>query len=181
MKKWKTINQEYVYKSPFGNLRKDKLLHNNGTIINEYYVNEYDDWVNAIVITKDNQVVLVEQYRHAGGDIFLEIPAGKIEENETYEEGIIREVREETGFISNSKPVKLGEFMVNPATQTNKVITFLIQDAYKQYEQDLDEFEDINVSLFEFDELGHLIKTNQIKTQLFTANAYAMAKLFLSE
>lgn len=71
--------------------------------------------------------------------------------------------------------------MVNPATQNNKVITFLIQDAYKQYEQDLDEFEDINVSLFEFDELGYLIKTNQIKTQLFTANAYAMAKLFLSE
>jgi ADP-ribose pyrophosphatase len=42
----------------------------------------------------------VEQYRYAGDDMYLEIPAGKIEENESYEEGILREVKEETGFTS---------------------------------------------------------------------------------
>lgn len=180
MKKWKTVRSEYFYKTPYGNLRKDKCELPNGIVINDYYINEYSDWVNAIVITQENKIVLVEQYRYAGDDIFLEIPAGKIEENESYEEGILREVREETGYTSLTQPIKLGEFMVNPATQTNKIITYLILDAFKGFEQELDDVEDINVSLFDFIELGNLIRTNQIKTQLFTATAYYMAKDFLA-
>ncbi|MEQ2526317.1 NUDIX hydrolase [Bacillaceae bacterium CLA-AA-H227] len=179
--KWNTLDSEYLYKSPFGNIRKDKCELPNGQVINEYYVNEYSDWVNAIVITKENKVVLVKQYRYAGGDFYLEIPAGKIEENESYEDGIIRELREETGFISRTKPIKLGEFMVNPATQTNKIITYLIVDAFKEFEQDLDDNEDIEVHLYDFNDMGKALKENLIRTQLFTAYAYYMAKDFLAE
>lgn len=71
--------------------------------------------------------------------------------------------------------------MINPATQNNKIKTFLLQDAVKQYEQDLDETEQINIKLIDFELLGSLIKTNEIKTQLFSASAYYMAKNFLSE
>lgn len=181
MKKWKTLSSQYFYKTPFGNLRKDKCELPNGVVINDYFINEYADWVNAIVITQENKIVLVEQYRYAGNDIFFEIPAGKIEENESYEEGILREVREETGFTSMTRPIKLGEFMVNPATQNNKVITYLIMDAFKEFEQDLDDTEDINVHLFDYDNLGDLLRTNQIKTQLFTAYAYFMAKDFFAK
>ncbi|WP_053368073.1 NUDIX hydrolase [Bacillus sp. FJAT-27245] len=176
MEKWKTLASEYFYKTAFGNLRKDTCQLSSGIVINDYYVNEYADWVNAVVITEDNKIVLVKQYRHAGNDFFLEIPAGKIEENETYEEGILREVREETGFITNCAPVKLGEFMVNPATQTNKIITYLIRDGYKASEQTLDSTEEIDVKLINFKEFGELIKAGEIKTQLFTASAYYMAK-----
>src|SRR6185312_13276482 len=104
--------------------RKDECELPDGQIIENYYVNEYTDWVNAIVITKEKKIVLVRQYRYAAQDFFLEIPAGKTEENETFENAIVRELREETGFISEEKPILLGEFYVNPATQTNKVITF---------------------------------------------------------
>ncbi|MFD2629466.1 NUDIX hydrolase [Oceanobacillus kapialis] len=179
VRRWETTHSEYVYRSPFGNLRKDRCELPNGIMIDEYYVNEYADWVNAVVITENKQVVLVKQYRQAGQDFYLEIPAGKPEGNETYEEGMVREVREETGFTSEKRPIKLGEFMVNPATQTNKIITFLIQDAYKEFDQDLDDTEDITTTLVDFDELGELIRNNQVKTQLFTASAYYMAKDFL--
>lgn len=179
MKKWKTLTSEHIYKSPYGNLRKDKCELPNGMVINDYYVNEYDDWVNAIVITHDNKLVLVEQYRHAGNDFFMEIPAGKIEANESHEEGIIREVREETGYTSKRAPIKLGEFMVNPATQTNMVTTYLIRDAYQAYEQDLDGTEEITMELVDFEDFGRMLRENHIKTQLFTAIAYYMAKDFL--
>lgn len=181
MEKWRKLDSEYLYKTPFGNLRKDKCELSNGIVIDEYYINEYSDWVNAIVITKDNKIVLVEQYRYAGDDFFLEIPAGKIGENELYEDGILREVREETGFTSKKKPIKLGEFMVNPATQNNKVITYLILDAFKEFEQDLDNTEEIEISLLDFNDMGYLLRKNKIKTQLFTAHAYFMAKDFLAE
>lgn len=178
MEKWKKLSSAYVYKSPFGNLRKDTLELPDGKRIDSYYVNEYDDWVNAFVVTKDQQIVLVKQYRHAAQDFFLEIPAGKTEGNESYQEGIVREVREETGYISDQAPIKLGEFYVNPATQTNKVITFLILDAYKAYEPELDETEFIDVHLVELEEIEKLIRKGEIN-QLFTVSAYFMVKSFL--
>ncbi|MFV2046091.1 NUDIX hydrolase [Metabacillus sp. YM-086] len=111
----------------------------------------------------------------------MEVPAGKREGNETHEEGLLREVKEETGYISLSKPILLGEFMVNPATQNNMVKTYLIQDAFKRHDQDLDDTEDIKVKLYEFDRFGDYILTNKIKTQLFTVNAYLLAKNFILE
>ncbi|MBP1947469.1 hypothetical protein [Virgibacillus litoralis] len=52
MKKWKTIDSAYLFKTPFGNLRKDKCKLPNGIVIDDYYVNQYADWVNDIVISK---------------------------------------------------------------------------------------------------------------------------------
>lgn len=178
MRKWGVLNSEYIYQSPFGNLRKDTCQMPDGTIIQDYYVNEYSDWVNAIVITKDDDIILVEQYRHPGKDYYLEIPAGKIEEGETYAEGIVREVREETGYISAQQPILLGEFMVNPATQTNKVITFLIKDAYHACDQELDETEVIDVKRYPFESVEKMIREREI-TQLFSVNAYYLAKNYL--
>ena len=175
MKKWKTIKSEYHYKTPFGNLRKDTCQLPTGIIIEDYYVQEHEDWVNAVVLTKEKQMIFVEQYRHAGQEFFLEIPAGKIEAGETHEEGILREVREETGYMSMRSPIKMGEFMVNPATQTNKVVTYLILDAFKEYDQELDDTEEIDVKLFAFDDIAEMIRAKQI-TQLFSVSAYYMAK-----
>ncbi|REJ07958.1 NUDIX hydrolase [Halobacillus trueperi] len=176
MNKWVTLQSEYLHKSAFGNIRKDCCELPDGRVIDDYFVNEYSDWVNGVIITKEKQMVLVEQYRHAAEDFFLEIPAGKKESNETHEEGLIREVREETGYVSSIKPVLLGEFMVNPATQNNKVKTYLIQEATKVTTQTLDETEEIGVHLYDFNNFGVLITTNKVKTQLFTAHAYFMAK-----
>ncbi|TKI62837.1 NUDIX hydrolase [Lysinibacillus mangiferihumi] len=181
MGKWKRLKSEYIHKSPFGNIRKDCCQLPNGLLIDDYFVHEYADWVNAVVITKEKQIVLVEQYRYAGEDFFLEVPAGKKEGNETDEESLLREVKEETGYTSLKTPIFLGDFMVNPATQNNKVKTYLILEAYKAYEQDLDDTEEITVKLFEFDDFGSEIITNKIKTQLFTSNAYFMAKNYLTE
>ncbi|QTD42572.1 NUDIX hydrolase [Sporosarcina sp. Te-1] len=173
--KWNVMHSEYLFKTPFGNLRNDSCQMADGTIINDYYVNEYADWVNAIVLTQENEIVLVEQYRHPGNGLFLEIPAGKMEDGETWEQAIIREVREETGYVSEKPPIQLGEFMVNPATQTNKVITFLIRDAQKKYEQELDDTERILVKRYPFDEMERMISSKQI-TQLFSVSAYYLAK-----
>lgn len=181
MKAWLTTNSEYLYKTPFGNLKKDTCKLPNGITIDDYYVNEYVDWVNAIVLTKDNQIVLVEQYRHGGQGFYLEVPAGKIEEGETDEEGILREIQEETGYTSMDKPKLIGEFMVNPATQNNKIKTFLITDAYKSADQHLDETEEIEVKLIDFEKFGRLIRDQEIQSQLFTVNAYYMAKAALIE
>lgn len=178
MGKWKVLNSIYTYKSPFGNLRRDTCQMSDGTVIENYFVNEYADWVNAIVLTEDEEVVLVKQYRHPGNDFYLEVPAGKVEEGESYEDAIRREVREETGYVSEQELFPLGEFIVNPATQTNKVITFLMIDAKRTYEQELDETEVVEVKHFPFASIGEMIRNKEI-TQLFTVTAYHLAKEFI--
>lgn len=178
MGKWTVVNSEYNFKSPFGNLRRDTCEMPDGTVIENYYVNEYADWVNAVVLTEDEEIILVEQYRHPGNDFYLEIPAGKVEEGESYEEAIRREIREETGYGSDQELIHLGEFMVNPATQTNKVITFLMLDAKRIYEQDLDEAEVLEVRHFPFTSMGDMIRRMEI-TQLFTVTSYLLVKEYI--
>ncbi|MDE0581687.1 NUDIX hydrolase [Planococcus sp. A6] len=181
MKTWETLSTEYLYKNPFGNLRKEQCRLPNGIVIDNFYINEYPDWVNAVVLTDRNQLVFVKQYRHGTRGFYLEIPAGKLEENETSEQGILREVHEETGFTSNENPILLGEHMVNPAVQNNKISTYLITSAFKTSDQKLDDTEEIDVKLIDFEEFGDLIMNRAIETQLFTASAYYMAKSFLKK
>ncbi|MEK4521884.1 hypothetical protein NSQ95_10090 [Psychrobacillus sp. FSL W7-1457] len=74
---WKTLSSSYIFKSPFGNLRKDICALPDGQVIDDYYVNEYADWVNAIVLTKEQQIILVSQYRYAGRNFFFRNPSWK--------------------------------------------------------------------------------------------------------
>ncbi len=172
---WKTLNSCYLYQTPFGNLRKDTCELPSGQIIQDYYVAEYSNWVNADVITRNQQIVLVKQYRHGAKSSFLEAPAGKPEGNETFEEAVLREVKEETGFTSTSPPILLGEFFVNPATQTNKVISYLIIDAELVTKQNLDDTEVIDVHLVDLKRMDHMIKSGEIN-QLFTVSSFYLSK-----
>jgi len=179
MRKWKTLTSEYLHKSPFVDIRKDSCELPNGIVIEDYFVNEYSDWVNAIVITKEEKIVLVEQFRYAANDFFLEVPAGRSEDNETQNEAILREIKEETGYISEKKPILLGEFYINPATQNNKVSSYLIVDAYPAFEQNLDPTEFIEVKLFDIEEISKSINSGEIN-HLFSVNAFNLYKAYLN-
>lgn len=98
----KKIESAYLEKNPkFISIRKDKVELENGQQIDGYIIAESSNWVNAVVLSKRNELILVKQYRHGIEKESLEIPAGSIEECETSKEAIIREVKEETGYISN--------------------------------------------------------------------------------
>jgi hypothetical protein len=73
---WKKLSSYYIHKGPWATLRSDKCEMPSGHIVEDYYVLEYNNWVNAIAITEDNKILMVHQYRHAAGIISLEIPGG---------------------------------------------------------------------------------------------------------
>lgn len=181
MNKWVSLNVEYIYSnSEYGSVRKEKCLLPNGSIIEDYYITEFPNWVNAVVLTKENEIVLVKQYRHGVRDFFLEIPAGIVKQNENPVDAIIREVREETGYSSHKRPIYLGSFYPNPAVTTNKVISYMIVDAEKKYSQNLDENEELGLSIFHFERVGQLIDDNQFN-HLFSVSTYLLAKNFLNK
>jgi ADP-ribose pyrophosphatase len=95
---WKTCSSTYIHKGPWATLRSDKCEMPDGRIVEQYYVLEYPNWANAVALTEDNKILMVRQYRHAAGIVSLEIPGGVIEDGENPEEGMRRELLEETGY-----------------------------------------------------------------------------------
>ena len=54
--------------------------------------------VAIVALNEEGRLLLVRQYRHALGDWTVEIPAGRLEANESIEAAARRELEEETGF-----------------------------------------------------------------------------------
>lgn len=70
-------------------------------------------------------VVLVEQLRIASGGHLLEIPAGSVEENDTFLGTIVREVREEVGLSVSAEDFRfLGQYYLSPGACNEKIALY---------------------------------------------------------
>src|ERR1700754_2782529 len=156
---WKLLSSHYIHKGPWATLRIDKCEMTDGRIIDDYYVLEYSNWVNAVAITENNKVLMVRQYRHAAGIISLEIPAGVIDGNESPVEGLRRELLEETGYQFDDFEL-LCTVYGNPSTANNQTFCYLARGGKKVQEQHLDEQEEIVVNTYTIPEVKQLLADN---------------------
>jgi len=95
---WTVLASAYSYTDEWLRLRSDTVQLPNGTVLTSFHTLEVPNSVNVIAITEQHSILLVEQYRHAVGQVSLEIPAGNIDAGETPMEAAKRELLEETGF-----------------------------------------------------------------------------------
>lgn len=176
---WKLLSSKYLFKDSWATLRADTCQMPNGHIIEPYYVLEYPDWVNVVALTDDNQVILIRQYRHAAGEVILEIPGGCIDKGESPEQAVRRELLEETGYAFQDVEL-LSVLYANPATGNNKTHCFLATGGRKIQEQSLDGGEDIVVEIVSLQKLKELLMENRIGQALHTSGIfYALMRLKL--
>ncbi len=176
--KWKTISSEYLYNDEWLKARKEVCQRPDGKIIDPYYILDYATWVCAVGLTTDDQVVLIKQYRHALGEVCLEIPGGCVDDkDENYEVAVRREMAEETGYIFKEAEY-LGFCSPNPAANSNLMHMFLLKGGVKKQEQDLDFNEDIEVLLYPLDQLLQLVLDREIHEAMhISAVMLALQKL----
>jgi ADP-ribose pyrophosphatase len=175
--KWKRLSSHYIHKGAWATLRSDRCEMPDGRIVEDYYVLEYPNWVNAVALTEDNSILMVYQYRHAAGIVSLEIPGGVIEPGESAEEGLRRELLEETGYQFDNFEL-LCTVYANPSTANNQTLCYLARGGKKVQEQHFDEHEDLIVETFSIDEVRQLLADNKIAQSLHcTGLFYALAKL----
>lgn len=90
-KKINILSTNKVYEGNIS-IRIDKFKLNNKVIENE--IVEHSPSIGLVPIICGTHVLFVTQYRHAAKKFTLEIPAGKIEKDETPKQAALREMRE---------------------------------------------------------------------------------------
>lgn len=105
-------------------VRLDKYFLGNKIIEKE--IVEHSDSVGIIALDNEQNIILVEQFRIATGKSLLEIPAGKIEKDETPKMAALREMNEEIGYTGILTP--LFQSYLAPGYDTEKMYFFLASD-----------------------------------------------------
>ncbi len=139
-----------------------------------FFVVENPDWVNVIALTKEKQVVLIEQFRHGSEEIILEIPGGMIDENEDREVAARRELLEETGYTADEF-VYLGKSRPNPAIQNNWIYHYAALNCEQTGATDFDEHESVTTKLVPLAAIENLIESGKITHSLAIVGFYYLA------
>jgi ADP-ribose pyrophosphatase len=123
--KWKTNSSRYIVNDRWLKLRADSCTTPDGHILDPWYVIEYPGWVNCLVIDKNNNVILLEHYRHGIDEYVPEIIAGNMDESDnTPSETIKRELKEEIGY-TGGRIFQTGVCYANPSSQNNLLYCYL--------------------------------------------------------
>jgi 8-oxo-dGTP pyrophosphatase MutT (NUDIX family) len=145
IKPWKTLSSETVISDAFLTVRTDRCEKPDGGIVSAYHVLELTEWVTVIPLTDAGNVVLVREYRHAGGKVMIGLPGGVSDPGETDWAAVgARELQEETGYTARDW-IPVGSCYPNPATQDNKLHLYLALGVVKSGTQNLDPNEEIEV------------------------------------
>jgi ADP-ribose pyrophosphatase len=98
----KVLSTELAFPGRFLKVWRDDVELPNGFRSFREYI-KHPGAAMIIPRTANGKYLMVHQYRHAVGQVFLEFPAGKTDRGETTEQTAARELQEEVGF----KPGKL--------------------------------------------------------------------------
>ena len=131
-----------------------------------------------VPLTGNNEVILLQQYRHAVRKEIWEIPAGTLEKGENPQTCAAREIEEETGYAA-AEFIRLGNIIPVPG-YSDETITLFLCTGLTLKQQNLDADEQITVSQVPFDEALTMIRDGQIQDAKSIAGLF-MARQHLEE
>ncbi len=130
LKPWKKVDTQLLADYKIFRLRSDRAISPRTGQEHEFFVLESPNWVNVVAVTADQQLVMIEQFRHGSGTVELEIPGGMMDpEDQSPQAAGIRELREETGYAGDN-PRIIGDVFPNPAIMSNTCFTVMVENCH---------------------------------------------------
>ena len=150
----------------------------NGTIAEWDFIH-HDGAAAVVAVNEDGKLLMVRQYRNALDRFTLELPAGKLDEpGEPTLECAKRELEEETGYQSDNIEYLL-TVNTTVAFCNEKIDLYLARDL-KKTQQHLDPEEEINVELWDIEDLKQLIYEGKMTDGKTVAGIMTYAAKYLS-
>lgn len=169
---WKKIDSKPAGDFRIFSIRSERKLSPRTGAEHTLYVIDSVNWVNVIAVTPDNQLVMIEQYRHGSNSIELEIPGGMIDAKDASPAAAgIRELREETGY-EGERPAIIGSIRPNPAIMSNTCFTLMVENCRLKHSVEFDQGEDLITRLVPVDDLPKLVATGKIQHSLVVVALY---------
>jgi len=156
----KQVETTTVYEGIIVNVRRDVAELQNGNRSKREVV-EHPGGVGIVALTDEGKVVLVRQYRYPMEEELLEIPAGKLDDNEDPFECAKRELSEETGYTANTY-IDFGVMYPSAGFCRETLYLYLALDL-EPGDMHLDHNELLSVEEMDLDELVAQIMCNEIK------------------
>ncbi len=168
---WTFLHSKILYTCRIFSLKKEGYRSPRTGREHDFFLLDSTDWVNVIPRTADRRIILVKQYRIGTKDFSLEIPGGMLNEGDNPAGAAARELLEETGY-AGEEPILLGVVHPNPAIQTNRCYTYLIDNVVFKTAPQQDSTEDIEVQFVPLAHIPELIRQGKITHALVIAAFY---------
>jgi ADP-ribose diphosphatase len=163
---WPLIESKAIGDFRVFRLRSDQKVSPRTGQPHDFYVLDCVPWVNVVALTPDQQLVMIEQFRHGTNTVELEVPGGVMDAQDASPVATaIRELREETGYEGENARI-LGSVSPNPAIMSNTCYIVLIQNCRLQHEVEFDSGEDLLTRLIPTAEVRNLIALEKIRHAL---------------
>ncbi|WP_232336460.1 NUDIX hydrolase [Mucilaginibacter aquatilis] len=163
IKKWKVLEEADVSPSPWFPMLKHKVELANGLIVDDYFFSPLGDVVQVLALTPKHEVILVRQYKHALGEILLELPGGMQQKDKSLIQSALNELEEEVGVKAEaSQLISLGKIANNPTKTKQITYGYIMFDAEFNSTQKLDVTENIEVLTMPAPEVLRRVKDGEI-------------------
>lgn len=94
------LERKVIYESDWVALYSDKVKMPDGRVFDSYHKLHYPhESISVVIVNEKKEVLMIQSKRYITSRLEWEIPAGRIEGNETPEDAAKRECLEETGCI----------------------------------------------------------------------------------
>lgn len=169
---WKQIASEKLKDFRIFSVRSDTKISPRTGEQHDFFVIDSVNWVNVIAVTPQNELVMVEQFRHGTNRVELEIPGGMMDATDAsaLETGS-RELREETGYEGRSAQI-IGKISPNPAIMSNTCFTVLVENCQLKHDVKFDSSEDIITRLVPISDIRDLVSSGEISHSLVVVAIY---------
>jgi ADP-ribose pyrophosphatase len=156
----KKIKSSIIFKGGIIDLYLDEVELPNGNIATREKVS-HPGAVCIVPVTGNGSILLVRQFRYPVGEILMEIPAGKIDENELPVECAKREMKEEVG-ATGGKLIHLNTFYSSPGF-CNETMHLYMAENFKKGENCLEDDEFLKVVEVEMEDALSFIESGKLR------------------